>query len=406
MRIGARRDPGRWVSTLLVVVAGTDGVQDRRWAYREALVLQTVCRGTEAAAALQTRLFSHAGTDVHLSLSDPAAVYARRRQSGAPSPYGPCLWPSDDHDLGMPGGGAAPGSDPLIGADSPSFVGYPQAAAAFFGVDAAANSNHGSAAPCLRFPDRTARIEAVIIGPAELAVTVVGDRLDGLFVELAGNTAGPTAALVARGPSTIRFGLPDGLPAGAWVLIRDADDWIDRRFLGWPHVVEAKPGVAEEEPGTDVDQLVAAGEGPAVEFKRELPQDRDARRKVARTVAAFANADGGTVLFGVGDDGAWVGLELADRSATEDTVTRWVADIVAPVPDFLLSFHDGPGRARPILALTVKPGPLTPYGVGPDAPVFYVRRGATTFPAQADLVRALARSRPNAEGTRLLPFVF
>lgn len=106
-----------------------------------------------------------------------------------------------------------------IGADSPSFVGYPQAAAAFFGVDAAANSNYGWAAPCLRFPDRTARIEAVVIRPAELAVTVVGDQLDGLFIELAGNTAGPIAALVARGPLTVRFGLPDGLPAGAWVLI-------------------------------------------------------------------------------------------------------------------------------------------------------------------------------------------
>jgi len=43
---------------LLVVVAGTDGVQDRRWAYREALFLQTVCRGTEAAAALR-RACSH-----------------------------------------------------------------------------------------------------------------------------------------------------------------------------------------------------------------------------------------------------------------------------------------------------------------------------------------------------------
>jgi hypothetical protein len=107
----------------------------------------------------------------------------------------------------------------------------------------------------------------------------------------------------------------------------------------------------------------------------------------------------------VGDDGGWVGLEPADPSATKDTVTRWVADNVAPVPEFVLSFHDGPDGAGPVLALAVEPGPLTPYGVGPAAPVFYVRRGATTFPAQADLVRALARSRPDADGSQVLPFV-
>lgn len=48
--------------------------------------------------------------------------------------------------------------------------------------------------------------------------------------------------------------------------------------------------------------LIAAGEGPAVEFKRSLTRD------LGRELCAFANVEGGTVLLGVSDSGEIVGV--------------------------------------------------------------------------------------------------
>jgi predicted HTH transcriptional regulator len=50
----------------------------------------------------------------------------------------------------------------------------------------------------------------------------------------------------------------------------------------------------------DLLRLIAQGEGPHLEFKRSLAELEDG----VRTVAAFADADGGTLLFGVRPDGA------------------------------------------------------------------------------------------------------
>jgi hypothetical protein len=50
-------------------------------------------------------------------------------------------------------------------------------------------------------------------------------------------------------------------------------------------------------------EVIAAGEGRQVEFKRGLPRDE----KTARTLVAFANTRGGLLLVGVGDRGELLG---------------------------------------------------------------------------------------------------
>jgi predicted HTH transcriptional regulator len=66
----------------------------------------------------------------------------------------------------------------------------------------------------------------------------------------------------------------------------------------------------------DVDTLMAAGEGSTVEFKATLRCDveagnvnKDLTKVVAKSVAGFLNAHGGTLLIGVADDGTVVGIE-------------------------------------------------------------------------------------------------
>ena len=66
----------------------------------------------------------------------------------------------------------------------------------------------------------------------------------------------------------------------------------------------------------DVSRMIEEGEGFLTEFKETLRYDRRRRivskeveRMVMKTIVAFLNAKGGTLLIGVSDDGEIVGLE-------------------------------------------------------------------------------------------------
>jgi len=65
-----------------------------------------------------------------------------------------------------------------------------------------------------------------------------------------------------------------------------------------------------------IEEMIAEGESDELEFKATLRWDlREGRvnkkleEVIQKTVAAFANSDGGTLLIGVGDDGKVLGLE-------------------------------------------------------------------------------------------------
>jgi predicted HTH transcriptional regulator len=53
-----------------------------------------------------------------------------------------------------------------------------------------------------------------------------------------------------------------------------------------------------------LSQMIAAGEGRQLDFKFEISDSR----KIARTLSAFANTDGGTLLVGVKDNGRIAGV--------------------------------------------------------------------------------------------------
>ncbi len=66
---------------------------------------------------------------------------------------------------------------------------------------------------------------------------------------------------------------------------------------------------------TDVHSLIRAGETASTEFKSSVRWDRKQQKvnkcledAIARTIAGFANHEGGSLLIGVSDDGAIVGL--------------------------------------------------------------------------------------------------
>lgn len=83
-----------------------------------------------------------------------------------------------------------------------------------------------------------------------------------------------------------------------------------------------------------IDRLIAEGEGKQVEFKSTLrtdlrkgKKDRNIENAVLKTLAAFLNTDGGTLLIGVGDDGSVLGV-AADGFNSEDKMLLHLKNLV------------------------------------------------------------------------------
>lgn len=127
-------------------------------------------------------------------------------------------------------------------------------------------------------------------------------------------------------------------------------------------------------------------EGKTLEFKRDLSSPDAA----LRTITAFANTAGGTLLIGVEDvtrhvRGAPDALDLEERLA------NLISDRIAPrlVPGLELL----PWRDTHVLGVEVHPSPIRPHFIrreGPERGV-YVRVGSTNRRADRELIEELRR---------------
>ena len=90
-------------------------------------------------------------------------------------------------------------------------------------------------------------------------------------------------------------------------------------------------------------------ESKTVEFKESVSNS------FLKTVSAFANYGGGTVYFGVADDGATVGLRDPVGACLD--IENRINDSISPVPEFTLSVRESTSTVE----LKVMPGMATPY---------------------------------------------
>ena len=83
---------------------------------------------------------------------------------------------------------------------------------------------------------------------------------------------------------------------------------------------------------TELIEKIMLGEDSTIEFKREMPPQRNS---LADEIAAFANSQGGVILIGVDDYREIVGLELQNLDNVEKTVVEICEDSIEPaVPIF------------------------------------------------------------------------
>ncbi len=81
---------------------------------------------------------------------------------------------------------------------------------------------------------------------------------------------------------------------------------------------------------TELIEKIMLGEDATIEFKREMPN----RDSMADEIAAFANAEGGTILIGVDDNRDIFGIELEKLDSVEKTVNVPPANLI-----FKLVYH-------------------------------------------------------------------
>jgi hypothetical protein len=92
-----------------------------------------------------------------------------------------------------------------------------------------------------------------------------------------------------------------------------------------------------DDPMTEIRALLSASEGPRIEYKRQLPDSTaESKKKVLKTVAAFANQEGGHIIFGADpNEVTLVGLGDVDVNNVRDRIGQLIrGNVVPPDPDY------------------------------------------------------------------------
>ena len=148
------------------------------------------------------------------------------------------------------------------------------------------------------------------------------------------------------------------------------------------------PPWADAELSNALPSLCSKGEGQMIEFKLELPaQSHD----IAKSMAAFASSNDGLLIYGVSDDGRFVGLadaiESKWRDRTKQRLLSAAKEIKPPVhPTVSWATADG----KIACVVKVEKG-LEALYYSNQRPI--VRRGAASRPAEPGEVEQVFRDR-------------
>lgn len=135
-----------------------------------------------------------------------------------------------------------------------------------------------------------------------------------------------------------------------------------------------------------IEQLLAQHEGKTLEFKACLSEPLP----FLKTLVAFANSAGGTIIFGVEDKTRRV-LGVEDPLELEARIANVVSDAVRPRLAPEIEIH--PWRRTHLLVVRVYPSPVMPHYVralGPEKGVF-IRVGSSNRQADRAILDDMRR---------------
>jgi hypothetical protein len=406
VRLAATRYDEAWEVEVCDIVTGSPPASWRaeRLIYSDDIFIAVRTKGSTVVRWLRQGATRLDGT--RLSFPDLNANPQVQREAGnAHSAYESSRWPRVQTDL--IGGMAPPNRQQpqqmLVRSGIPTFQNFATAARYLLRDDPTTESTIYRRIS-YRHLDTSARIALVEYTEEDIWVSLEGDHLAGVTVELMGSSPGPTKTLKRAPRRPVHMKLENGLPRNAFVVLVQGDQPLDRKTIGWEYPSMQDPDVrrlVKFDPSARLQALLYNKENERVEFKQGVIGDSDSDKEtVMKTVAAFANGDGGSVFFGINKRYEVIGLSEGAIPKFQDSVSDMIDDWVHPAPAWAFDLLTVQGsHSRLVVELMVSPGAWPPYGVGTTRRSlrYYVRHAARSLPARPDEVRALARSRPPSE---------
>jgi hypothetical protein len=252
---------------------------------------------------------------------------------------------------------------------------------------------HVYATPVPRLTEKDPAFAPIVSRAAKLICTT--PEFDDLAREVGlGSHAEGVTDPVAR--ATLRAEL-DGLVAHLYGLTEDEFAYILTTFpLVAQPVKEAALGAFRTfmpKPGDrEIAALLAAGESARVEFKSSARWDLREHKKnplleqvIIKTVAAFLNSDGGTLLLGVADDGTALGLDADFQTLQKknaDGYELFLTDLLLGhygkdiSPAVRITFHSLDGKQ--VCRVITQPAPRPIWVKEAAEEHLYIRSGNST----------------------------
>jgi hypothetical protein len=184
-------------------------------------------------------------------------------------------------------------------------------------------------------------------------------------------------------------------------LMEKVDKVIDQQ-CGWPDAFYAPPP-----PLPTIDEIIQADESRELEFKssfqwdiREGKQNRDLQKSVLKSLAAFMNTEGGTLVIGVTDDKEIHGLDddlkLTRQSLDfcEQTLLSVISNAIGAQYTHLcpIRFSDAPNDKQ-VCIIEVEPASEPVFLNFGGKEEFYIRRGNATLPLAPSEQHSYIRQR-------------
>ncbi len=138
----------------------------------------------------------------------------------------------------------------------------------------------------------------------------------------------------------------------------------------------------------NIQEILTQPEGKTLEFKRDI----SSLKPILKSLIAFANTAGGTLIIGKEDNGELAGIE--DIFFAEEKLANAISDNIRPelMPEIeCTSFK---GKSLIIVKVSHWRGPFYLKSKGPEEGV-YIRLGSTNRVASPELLAKLKRSISN-----------
>lgn len=189
---------------------------------------------------------------------------------------------------------------------------------------------------------------------------------------------------------------------GYWDFLKRRRELM-AKVIAESYTLLAKDGPAMTEAVFSVADLVSQGEDMTTEFKGTLRtnlhtgnSDQRIEMGVLKTIAAFLNTRGGTLVIGVLDDGNPVGVE-ADKFENDDKMLLHLDNLIKERIGFQHTLHIQPRfddyREKRVLVVECKAGKAPVFVSDGSVERFFVRGGASTTELSGSQTQEFVKQR-------------